>query len=114
MYNNAANKDRMAPSNMQKDANMQKANRAGSGPNNVYADKNGNVQRQTSQGWESRNNSGGWNSPSTSQNNLNRDAQARQNANRSSYNSSSRPSSSSYGGARSAPRGGGGGRGGRR
>jgi hypothetical protein len=103
MYNNSANKDRVAPSTKQRDASMQKADRVAKGPNNVYADKNGNVQRRTSQGnWQSRD-QGQWksspsNRPTQSQNNLNRDARARQQgANRS------------YGGG-GARRGGGGGR----
>jgi len=29
-------------------------------PNNVYADRNGNVQRRTDNGWQSRNKGGGW------------------------------------------------------
>jgi len=101
MYNNASNKDRVAPSNKQRDAGMQKADRVAKGSNNVYADKNGNVQRQTSQGWESRD-QGQWkssqNASSKGGSNLNRDAQAR---------SSGASRSSSYGGSR-----GGGGRGG--
>ena len=108
MYNNAANQDRVAPSSKQSAANMQKADRAGKGPNNVYADKSGNVQRQTSQGgWQSQSN-GSWNSSQNSSrnssNNMNRDAQARQ--------SGANRSSSSYSGSRGSSggsRGGGGG-----
>jgi hypothetical protein len=104
MYNNSSNKGRVASNDMQRNANTQKANRTAKGPNNVYADKSGNVSRQTSQGWQSRNSSNGsWGSPSSSSN-MNRDAQARQSgASRSSYGGSS------YGGSRG---GGGGSRGG--
>jgi hypothetical protein len=91
MYNNAANKDRVAPSNKQRDANLQKVDRAAKGPNNVYADKSGNVHRQTDKGWQSRS-QGQWKS-SPSSSHMNRDAGARRS-----------------GAMRSAPRGGGGGR----
>ena len=94
MYNNAANKDRVAPSSKQRDANLNKADRTAKGPNNVYADKGGNVHRQTNQGWQSRD-QGQWkSSPRSSQTqSMNRDHRARQS-----------------GASRSAPRGGGGGR----
>jgi hypothetical protein len=68
-----------------KDAGRQKADRVAKGPNNVYADKGGNVQRQQSNGnWQSRDN-GQWKNNSSSNNrssqsNMNRDAQARQSA----------------------------------
>ena len=93
LYNNGGNKDRNAPSTMQRGGNAQVADRTAKGPNNVYGDRNGNVQRQTSQGWQSRTN-GSW-SNSPSQGSLNRDAQARQ-----------RGASSSYGGGRSSSGGG--------
>jgi hypothetical protein len=95
LYNGAGNKDRVAPSSMQRDAGLQKADRASKGGrNNVYADRGGNVQRQTSNGWQSRDN-GQWKNSSSA--GMNRDAQARQRG------------GSSYGGSRG---GGGGGRGG--
>jgi hypothetical protein len=108
MYTNGANKGRNAPSAMQRDASAQKASRASASPNNVYADKNGNVARQQQNGnWQSRDN-GSWKNTPSSNNNLNRDAQARQSG-------ASRPSSS-YGGSRGGYSGGGsrGGGGGRR
>ena len=107
MYNNASNKDRVAPSNKANSAGQYKADRVGKGANNVYADKSGNVARQTSQGnWQSRDN-GQWKGGSQNSgaaqmgSNLGRDAQARQNgANRSSYGGSQNRGSSggSYGG----------------
>lgn len=136
LYKNSGNRDRVAPSTMQPDAGLQKADRVAKGPNNVYAGSSGQVHRQTSQGWQSRD-QGQWKSPSPSTpstrpsqpsaanrpsqpsaasrppssapSNLNRDYQARQNgANRSAQ---SRPTSSAGGGA---SRGGGGGGGRRR
>jgi hypothetical protein len=93
MYNNATNKDRVAPSTKQRDANLQKADRTAKGPNNVYADKSGNVHRQTSQGWQSRDQGQWQSSPRSSQaTNMNRDYGARRS-----------------GATRAAPRGGGGG-----
>ena len=104
LYNQGTNKNRNAPSSMQRDAGLNKANSVGKGKNNVYADRNGNVSRQTSSGWQSRSNNGGWSSPSKGGSNMNRDAQAR-----------SRGSSSSYGGSRGGgSRGGSRGGGGRR
>ncbi len=134
LYNNAGTRDRVAPAAKQRDASRQKADRVAKGPNNVYADRDGNVHRQTSDGWQSRDN-GQWKSsqggaatrpsqpaagtrpatpstrpaqPSTrpAPANLNRDAQARQQgANRSSYGGS-------RGGSGSSGSRGGGGRGG--
>ncbi len=60
LYNNASTRDRVAPSSKQRDASNLKADRVAKGPNNVYADKSGNVHRQTSNGWQSREN-GQWN-----------------------------------------------------
>jgi hypothetical protein len=54
LYRQGTNRDRVAPQSKQRDASLAKADRVAKGPNNVYADKNGNVHRQTSQGWESR------------------------------------------------------------
>jgi len=54
LYKNSGNRDRVAPSTMQRDAGLQKADRVAKGPNNVYAGSNGQVHRQTSQGWQSR------------------------------------------------------------
>ena len=116
MYNNAANKARNAPSTMQRDANTQKADRVAKGPNNVYADKNGNVHRQTSNGWQSRD-QGQWKgSQGSTSRDLNRDAQARQNGASRSSSSYGGSRGGSYGGSRGGSyggsRGGGGGRGG--
>jgi hypothetical protein len=81
--------------------------RAGGGANNVYADKGGNVYRQTNQGWESRN-QGNWSSPSNNTpSNLGTDSRARSTG-ASQY--SSRPSSYGGGGARMGGGRGGGGR----
>jgi hypothetical protein len=118
MYNNASNKGRNAPGTMQRDAGMQKADRAAKGPNNVYADRSGNVQRQTNQGWQTRDNQGQWKS-SGSGSSMNRDAQARQ---RGSSGGGSSYGGASYGGSRGSSGGGrssgggsrGGGGGGRR
>ena len=77
--------------------------RTASGANNVYADKAGNVHRQTSQGWESRN-QGNWSSPSqNTPSNLGTDSRAR------SSGASSMQSRPSYGGGYGGGRGGGGG-----
>jgi hypothetical protein len=74
MYNNAANRDRVAPNNKTKGGNSQPVTKTAKGPNNVYGDKNGNVHRETSQGnWQSRD-QGQWKSSSS---NMNRDAGAR-------------------------------------
>ncbi|HEU4619636.1 MAG TPA: carbohydrate-binding family V/XII [Gammaproteobacteria bacterium] len=54
LYNDARTRERVAPADQQRTAGLQQANRPGSGPNNVYADRNGNVYRQTDQGWEAR------------------------------------------------------------
>jgi uncharacterized membrane protein YgcG len=92
-------------------------------PNNVYTDRSGNVYRQQGNSWQ-KNDRSGWSSsqPSQrSQQNLNRDAQARSRGNQksSSYQSnrsSSRSSSSRSSSSRSSGGGGrsGGGGGGRR
>jgi hypothetical protein len=121
IYNDSSNKARNAPSAMERDAGMQKADRVAKGPNNVYADRNGNVARQSSNGnWQSRENGQWKSSPAASTqpsrgssgqsgSSLNRDAEARRSG-------SNRPSSSyggSYGGNRGSyggRRGGGGGR----
>lgn len=133
LYGQGAAKDRMAPSTMQRDAGMAKADRVAKGPNNVYADKSGNVHRQTSGGWQSRD-QGTWKNsspspstrpsqgsspsarpstrPSQAPSSVNRDYQARQNgANRSSQMSQSRGGGSRGGGSSGGGgRGGGGGR----
>jgi hypothetical protein len=103
LYNGAGNKDRLAPSSKQRSAGLQKADRVSSGRNNVYADRSGNVQRQTSQGWQQRNN-GQWKNSSGS--GMNRDYQARQRGS-SSYGGRGGYSGGSRGGG---GRGGGGGR----
>ncbi len=54
IYRQADNRNRLAPSTMQRDAALKKADRVAKGPNNIYADRDGNVFRQTPQGWESR------------------------------------------------------------
>jgi hypothetical protein len=80
LYANAANRDRVTPSSVQR-SNLQSVDHSARGANNVYADTGGNVHRQTSQGWESRN-QGQWESsssrPSQAPSNLNRDYAARQ------------------------------------
>jgi hypothetical protein len=91
LYKDAGNRARNAPSSKQRDAGRQKADRVAKGSNNVYADRNGNVQRQTNQGWQSRDN-GQWKSSSSS--NVQRDSQARQRGATSSYGGNR----SSYGG----------------
>ena len=108
LYNQGGNKDRVASSNKQRDYGNQKASRVSKGSNNVYGDRNGNVQRQNSNGsWQSRDN-GSWKNSSSGQN---RDAQARQNgANRSNSYGGSR--GGSYGGSRGGGYGGGRGGGG--
>ncbi len=54
LYRKDAAQNRLAPSAVQRDANLQKANRAAKGPNNVFADRDGNVFRQTPKGWDAR------------------------------------------------------------
>jgi hypothetical protein len=80
LYANAANRDRVTPSSVQR-SNLQSIDRTARGANNVYGDAAGNVHRQTSQGWESRSQNQ-WQSsssrPSQAPSNLNRDYGARQ------------------------------------
>lgn len=54
LYNDARAGGRVASADSQAAARLQQADRAGAGPNNVYADRNGNVYRQTDQGWQAR------------------------------------------------------------
>ncbi|HET9253349.1 MAG TPA: carbohydrate-binding family V/XII [Candidatus Eisenbacteria bacterium] len=104
LYQGAGNRNRVASSDMKRDAGRQKADRVAKGPNNVYGDRNGNVHRQTPSGWQSRD-QGSWkssgNSPSTQD--LSRDASARQ---RGAYGSSG--GSRGYSGGRSGGTRGGG------
>jgi len=113
LYGQAGNRGRVAPATMQRDAALQKADRVAKGPNNVYADRDGNVHRQSSDGWQSRD-QGQWKAsspptrpsqpaarPSQPPAGLDRDYQARQQgANRSTqgHSGASRPSSGSRGG----------------
>jgi hypothetical protein len=80
LYANAANRDRVSPSSVQR-SSLQSVDRTARGANNVYGDSAGNVHRQTSQGWDSRS-QGQWQSsstrPSQAPSNLNRDYAARQ------------------------------------
>jgi hypothetical protein len=107
LYNSASAKDRVVPgsSSGSRSPGVSTMDRTASGANNVYADKGGNVHRQTSQGWESRD-QGNWSSPSKSTpSNLGTDSRARQSG---ASSMQSRPSyGGSYGGG---GRGGGGGR----
>lgn len=106
IYNGASSRDRVAGGSS--GAGVSTMDRAASGANNVYADKSGNVHRQTSQGWESRN-QGSWSSPSqNTPSNLGTDSSARQSG------ASSMSSRGSYGGSYGGGRGGGGGGGRRR
>jgi hypothetical protein len=103
IYNGASVQDRVANTGS-RNAGVSTMDRTASGANNVYADKGGNVHRQTSQGWESRG-QGNWSSPSTSSpSNLGVDSRARQSG------ASSMQSRPSYGGSFGGARGGGGGR----
>ena len=63
IYQRPETRDRVAPTTMQRDAALQKADRVSQNPNNVFGDRNGNVHRQTPNGWETREN-GQW-KPST-------------------------------------------------
>jgi hypothetical protein len=104
LYNGASAKDRVVPGSASggRAPGVSTMDRAASGANNVYADKGGNVYRQTSQGWESRD-QGNWSSPSRSTpSNLGTDSRARQSG------ASSMQSRPSYGGG--GRMGGGGGR----
>ncbi len=100
----------------------QDRSRASSQQNNVYSDRNGNVQRQNNNGsWDSRSN-GQWQQQQSGNNHsqqntqqMNRDAQSRQQGSQrqSNYNSSRSTQSRSSGASRSGgggSRGGGGGR----
>jgi hypothetical protein len=109
IYNNAANRGRVAASDRTLGSNPNVANRVGQGPNNVYGDRNGNVHRQQGNQWQTRENgqwkSSGGASPSTggrpaqtpssgpSSGNLNRDAQARKSGASREASSPSRGSS---------------------
>jgi hypothetical protein len=103
LYNGASASDRVANTGS-RSPGVSTMDRTASGANNVYADKSGNVHRQTSQGWESRN-QGSWSSPSqNTPSNLGTDSRARQTG------ASSMQSRPSYSGG--GYRGGGGSRGG--
>jgi len=65
LYRQPATRDRVAPSTMQRGAGLKQANTVAKGPNNVYADKSGQVHRQTSQGWQTRD-QGQWKASSPS------------------------------------------------
>ncbi len=55
LYNRPENRARVADRGTRETASRQlKADRTARGPNNVFADKNGDVHRRTSSGWESR------------------------------------------------------------
>jgi hypothetical protein len=56
LYQRAETRDRVVPATMQRDAGLQKADRVAQTPNNVFADRSGNVHRQTPNGWETRDN----------------------------------------------------------
>jgi hypothetical protein len=55
LYNRPQNKGRTANSASRNQAANQMGNRRAGGSNNVFADRNGNVHRRSSGGWESRN-----------------------------------------------------------
>ena len=109
LYNRPENRGRTASPSTREAASRQvgAANRTARGSNNVFADRNGDVHRRTSNGWESRSGNG-W-SPDRSggasarggttrpSHGMERDWQARQ-----------RSSTRSYGGSRGGARGGGG------
>src|SRR5262249_15425436 len=100
-------KDRVVPgsSSGSRATGVSTMDRTASGANNVYADKSGNVHRQTSQGWESRN-QGNWSSPTRSTpSNLGSDSRARQSG---ASSMQSRPSYGGGGGRMGGGRGGGG------
>jgi len=63
IYRKGDNRDRIAPTTMQRDAALKKADRVANSPNNVYAGRDGKIYRQTPNGWESRD-KGQW-KPST-------------------------------------------------
>jgi hypothetical protein len=54
IYRQSDNRNRIAAPTLQRDAALQKADRVAKSPNNVFADRSGNVYRQTPKGWESR------------------------------------------------------------
>lgn len=54
LYRDSANRNRVAPDSMQRVARLEKADRVAKSPNNVLADRDGNIYRKTAQGWESR------------------------------------------------------------
>jgi hypothetical protein len=103
LYNRPENRARQAsPATRQQAAGQLGANRTARGSNNVFADRNGNVSRRTSSGWESRQGNN-WSRDRSSSASREREWQARQ-------RSSSRSSGGGYGGGRGGGRGGGGGR----
>jgi hypothetical protein len=74
----------MAPSSQRRDAAAQSLDRAGKGPNNVFAGSDGKVYRQTPDGWQNHD-AGQWKSAAGSGGdrrsapaNLDRDFNARQ------------------------------------
>ena len=100
LYNRPENRGRTANRQSRDRASSQMgANRTARGQNNVFADRNGNVSRRTSNGWENRQGSS-WSQDRGNNAGREREYQARQ-------RSSSRGSS---GGGRAGGRGGGGGR----
>lgn len=112
LYQGSGNRDRVATSDMRRDAGRQKADRVAKGPNNVYGDKSGNVHRQTPSGWQTRD-QGSWKSSGSSKppsRDLSRDASARQRGAYGSSGSSRGGSQGGYSGSRSGGSRGGGGR----
>jgi hypothetical protein len=54
LYNDARTGGRVASADLQRTARLEQADRAGTGPNDIYADRSGNVYRRTDQGWQVR------------------------------------------------------------
>lgn len=84
LYQRGDNAGRMAPSSQRRDAAAQSLDRAGKGPNNVFAGSDGKVYRQTPDGWQNHD-AGQWKSAAGSGGdrrsapaNLDRDFNARQ------------------------------------
>jgi hypothetical protein len=104
LYNRPENRARNADRSTRQRASQQMgANRRAGGSNNVFADRNGNVHRRTSNGWESRNGNN-WSRDRAGSNygrsGGNREYQARQRSSTRSYGGGSRGGSRGGGGRR--------------
>jgi hypothetical protein len=111
LYNRPGNRDKLAEQFGGRSGDLKRSGVPEGARNNLYADRDGNVHRQTENGWQQRD-KGSWNAPERSgdrQQQLNRDQAARQRgAQRSGQYQGARPSGGSRGATPSRARSGGG------